>query len=46
MDCQYEYVPIDPSDHYGFLSHHTGERIDPMAEKGIMEYWNIGVMEW
>jgi len=35
MDCQYEYVPVDPSDHYGFLSHHTGECIDPMAEKRV-----------
>jgi hypothetical protein len=35
MDCQYEYVPADPSDHYGFLSHHTGDCINPVAEKGI-----------
>ena len=52
MDCQYEYVPVDPSDHYGFLSHHTGECIDPMAEKrvtsliaGIMEQWNDGMVD-
>jgi hypothetical protein len=35
MDCQYEYVPVDPSDHYGFLPDYTGDCIDPMAEKGI-----------
>ena len=33
MDCQYEYVLIDPFDHHGFLSYHPGERIDPLAEK-------------
>jgi|APFre7841882590_1041340.scaffolds.fasta_scaffold04691_2 hypothetical protein len=35
MDCQYEYVFVNPSDHYGFLSYHTGEYIDPMAEERI-----------
>jgi hypothetical protein len=35
MDRQYEYVPVDPSDHNGFLPDHTSDCIDPMAEKGI-----------
>jgi hypothetical protein len=35
MDCQYEYVFVNPSDHYGFLPYHTGEYIDPMAEERI-----------
>ena len=35
MDCQYKYVFVNPSDHYGFLSYHTGEYIDPMAEERI-----------
>lgn len=35
MDCQYEYVLIDPFDHHGFLSYHPGERIDPLAEKRV-----------
>jgi hypothetical protein len=35
MDRQYEYVPVDPSDHYGFLPDHTSDCIDPMDEKGI-----------
>jgi len=37
MDCQYEYVPVDPSDHYGFLPDHTGDGIDPVAEKRVDE---------
>jgi hypothetical protein len=35
MDRQYQYVPVDPSDHNGFLPDHTNDCIDPMAEKGI-----------
>jgi hypothetical protein len=35
MDCQYEYVPTNPSDHYGFLPHHTSDCFDPMAEEGM-----------
>jgi hypothetical protein len=35
MDRQYEYVPVDPSDHNGFLPDHTNDCIDPMAEKRI-----------
>jgi hypothetical protein len=35
MDRQYQYVPVDPSDYYGFLPHHTGDCIDPVVEKGI-----------
>ena len=38
MDCQYEYVSVDPFDHYGFLSHHTSEFTDPLAEKGMKEF--------
>ena len=33
MDCQYEYVFVNPFDHYGFLPYHAGEYIDPMAEE-------------
>jgi hypothetical protein len=40
MDCQYQYVPADPSDHHGFLSYHPDERIDPVAEKR-MTFWSI-----
>jgi len=35
MDRQYEYVFAGDSDHHGFLSHHSGERIDPVDKKGI-----------
>ena len=35
MDCQYEYVFVNPFDHYGFLPYHAGEYIDPMAEERI-----------
>jgi hypothetical protein len=35
MGCQYQYVPANPSDRYGFLPHHPGDYIDPVAEKGI-----------
>jgi len=38
MDRQYEYVFIDPFDHYGFLPYHTGERIDPVAEERMREF--------
>jgi hypothetical protein len=37
MDRQYQYVPVDPSDHNGFLPDHTSDCIDPMAEKRIDE---------
>ena len=35
MDRQYEYIFAGDSDHHGFLSHHSGERIDPVDKKGI-----------
>jgi hypothetical protein len=35
MDCQYQYVPANPSDRNGFLPHHPVECIDPVAEEGI-----------
>jgi hypothetical protein len=35
VGCQYQYVPANPSDRYGFLPHHPGDYIDPVAEKGI-----------
>jgi hypothetical protein len=35
MDRQYQYISIDPTDHYGFLPHHAGEWIDSVAEEGI-----------
>jgi hypothetical protein len=35
MDCQYEYVFVNPFDYYGFLPYHTGECVDPLAEKGV-----------
>ena len=35
MDCQYEYIFVDPFDHYGFLSYCPIECIDPVVEKGI-----------
>ncbi len=38
MDCQHQYVPANPSDHHGFLSHHSGERLDQVAEKR-MRFW-------
>ncbi len=52
MDCQYEYVFIGYFDHYGFVSHHSGEWIDPVVKKrvedqgvrkGLMEQFLIGV---
>jgi hypothetical protein len=50
MDRQHQYVPVDPSGHYGFLPHHTGECFDPVAEKRVKslqrEYWNSGEMEY
>jgi hypothetical protein len=33
MDCKYEYVFVDPSNHYGFLSDHTDDCFDPVAEE-------------
>ncbi len=48
MDCQYQYVPVDPSNYYGFLPDHTSDCIDPVVEKGIAslqrEQWNSGMM--
>jgi hypothetical protein len=38
MDRQYEYVFAGDSDHHGFVSHHSGERIDPVDKKGIREF--------
>ncbi len=35
MDCQYEYVFVGHPDHHGFVSHYSGERTDPVDEKGI-----------
>ena len=35
MDCQYEYVFVNPFDYYGFLPYRTGECVDPLAEKGV-----------
>ena len=46
MDRQHQYVPIDPSDHYGFLPDHTGEWINPVAEKRVkLLRWNDGALE-
>jgi hypothetical protein len=50
MDRQYQYVPINPSDRYGFLPYHPGDWIDPVAEEGItslrQEQRNNGMMEY
>ncbi len=35
MDRQYEHVFVGHPDHHGFVSHYSGERADPMDEKGI-----------
>jgi hypothetical protein len=37
MDRQYEYFSARDSDYHGFLSHHPGECIDPLAKKRIIE---------
>jgi hypothetical protein len=36
MDRQYEYVSAGDFDHHGFLSYHTGQWIDSLAEKRIV----------
>jgi hypothetical protein len=38
MDRQHQYVPVDPSDYYGFLPHHSGKWIDPVAEAGMKAF--------
>jgi hypothetical protein len=35
MDCEYEYVFVNPPNHHGFLPHRASQRIDPLVEKGI-----------
>ena len=35
MDCEYEYVFVNPPNHHGFLPHHASQRIDPLVEKRI-----------
>ena len=37
LDCQYKYVFVNPSDHYGLLFDHTGDCIDPMAEERVRQ---------
>jgi hypothetical protein len=50
MGCQYKYFFVDPFDYYGLLSHHTGERIDQVAEERViflqLESRDIGMMEY
>jgi len=38
MDCQYEYIFVNPSDNNGLLSHHTGQCADPLAEERIRKF--------
>lgn len=35
MDRQYEHLFIGDSDYHGFLPNDSGERVDPVAEKGV-----------
>ena len=35
MVCKHEYILVSFFNHYGFLSHCTNERIDPVAQKGM-----------
>ena len=37
MDRQYQYLSVDTSDHYGFLSYHTDQCIDPLFKERIRE---------
>lgn len=38
MDRQYEYVFVGDSNYYGFLSYRSGECIDKMVEKGMINH--------
>jgi hypothetical protein len=38
MDCQYEYVFVNPFDHNGFLPHHTSQCADQMVEKRMRKF--------
>jgi hypothetical protein len=37
VDRQYQYLFISHSDHHGFLSHHSGQYIDPLVKERINE---------
>ena len=38
MDRQYEYIFVGDSNYYGFLSYRSGECIDKMVEKGMINH--------
>jgi hypothetical protein len=35
MDRQYQYLFVDTSDYYGFLSYHTDQCIDPLFKERV-----------
>jgi hypothetical protein len=38
MGRQYEYIFVGDSHYYGFLSYRSGECIDKMVEKGMINH--------
>jgi hypothetical protein len=36
MDCEYEYVFVNPLNHHGFLPYRASQPIDPLVEKRII----------
>ena len=41
MDREYQYVFVGSPDHYDFLSHNTGQYVDPFFKKGIANFMRI-----
>ena len=41
MDCQYQYLSVDTSDYYGFLSYHTDQCIDPLFKERVKKTLQI-----
>jgi len=35
VDREYQYLFVGSPDHHDFLSHNTGERVNPFSKKGI-----------
>jgi len=41
VDCEYEYVFVGPSAHYGLLSHHADQCDHSFSKKGIKGHTEI-----
>jgi len=43
MDCQYQYLSVDTSDHYGFLSYNADQCIDPLFKERMKKHCRLQI---